>query len=79
MHRLEEKGGQRGEGGQDGQSNLSTRSSYAALAANAALVLISVASSLLERQIAAQAAAFETEGGFTERLHRVRTARRRGK
>jgi four helix bundle suffix protein len=73
IHRLD---GQRGE---HGQSNLSTRSSYPALAANAALVLISVASSLLERQLAAQAAAFEAEGGFTERLHRVRSNRRRGK
>jgi four helix bundle suffix protein len=34
------------------------------------------ASSLLARQIDAQAAAFENEGGFTERLYRVRTRRR---
>jgi four helix bundle suffix protein len=47
-----------------------------AVAANAALTLIAVASSLLDRQLAAQAAAFEKEGGFTERLHRVRTARK---
>jgi four helix bundle suffix protein len=47
-----------------------------AVAANAALTLIAVASSLLDRQLAAQAAAFEKEGGFTERLHRIRTARR---
>ncbi|HEV8581864.1 MAG TPA: four helix bundle suffix domain-containing protein [Thermoanaerobaculia bacterium] len=79
MHRVEGQSGQRGQQGQQRQSRLSTRSSYAALAANAALVLISVASSLLERQLAAQAAAFETEGGFTERLHRVRSNRRRGK
>lgn len=51
---------------------------YAALAANAALVLIGVAVALLDRQLAAQAAAFEREGGFTERLYRVRQARRRG-
>jgi hypothetical protein len=29
-------------------------------------------------QLAAQAAAFEREGGFTERLHRVRSQARRG-
>jgi four helix bundle suffix protein len=28
----------------------------------------------LDRQLAAQAAAFENEGGFTERLYRVRSA-----
>lgn len=58
-------------------STVSTSWSYPALAANAALTLIAVACSLLDRQIAAQAAAFEQEGGFTERLHRVRTSRRR--
>ena len=42
----------------------------------AALVLIGVATSLLDRQIAAQAQAFETEGGFTERLYRRRQERR---
>jgi four helix bundle suffix protein len=50
---------------------------YPELAANAALTLLAVACSLLDRQIAAQAAAFESEGGFTERLHRVRSAQRR--
>jgi four helix bundle suffix protein len=33
--------------------------------------------SLLDRQIAAQAAAFEKVGGFTERLYRVRSNKRR--
>ncbi len=47
------------------------------IAANAALALIAVATALLDRQLAAQATAFEKEGGFTERLHRVRTAKRR--
>jgi len=61
--------------GQDGQSG--RRGPYAALAANAALVLIAVACSLLDRQLAAQAAAFTEEGGFTERLHRIRTERRK--
>ena len=65
-----------------GPSNRSTpsakskRSSYRELAANAALVLIAVACSLLDRQIASLAAAFVEKGGFTERLHSVRTKRR---
>lgn len=58
-------------------SSPSTSSTYPELAANAALVLIAVACSLLDRQIAAQSSAFEQEGGFTERLYRVRTARRK--
>lgn len=48
------------------------------LAANAALSLLNLCCRLLDRQIAAQAAAFEREGGFTERLYRVRKARRDG-
>jgi four helix bundle suffix protein len=60
-----------GRNGQDG------RSTYPELAANAAHVLIGVACALLDRQIEAQAAAFEKEGGFTERLHRIRSDRRR--
>lgn len=55
----------------------STRSIYPEIAANAALVLIGVACALLGRQIEAQAEAFENEGGFTERLHRIRTERKR--
>ena len=47
-----------------------------ALAANAALSLLNLACYLLDRQLAAQAAAFEKEGGFTERLYRVRVAAR---
>ena len=43
------------------------------IVANAALVLIAVAFSLLDRQIAAQSEAFEKEGGFTEHMYRVRT------
>ena len=52
------------------------RSTYSGLAANAALVLIGVACALLDRQISSQAAAFENEGGFTERLYRIRSQRR---
>lgn len=55
----------------------SIKSSYAEPAANAVLVLLGVTVSLLDRQIAAQAKAFEEEGGFTERLYRVRQAKRR--
>lgn len=41
-------------------------------ACNGVLILLSVACSLLDRQIAAQAEAFQRDGGFTERLYRVR-------
>lgn len=58
------------------QSMKSTKSTYPEIAANAALVLIAVAVSLLDRQLSAQAEAFEKEGGFTERLYRVRNQRR---
>lgn len=52
------------------------RPTYAEIAANAAHVLIGVASALLDRQISALASAFESDGGFTERLYRIRKARR---
>jgi four helix bundle suffix protein len=54
-----------------------TPPTYAEIAANAAHTLVAVASSLLDRQLAAQATAFVKEGGFTERLYRARTAERR--
>ena len=55
------------------------REAFPFVAANAALVLIGVASSLLRRQVEAQAAHFEQHGGFTERMYKVRQeARRRG-
>lgn len=47
------------------------------LVANAALSLLNLACHLLDRQVQAQAEAFENEGGFTERLYRVRSQRRR--
>jgi len=50
---------------------------YPEIAANGALALIAVACSLLDRQIAAQAASFQQEGGFTERLYRERRRSRR--
>lgn len=50
---------------------------YPGLSANAILTLATVAGFLLDRQVQRLAATFEEEGGFTERLHRVRTARKR--
>ena len=49
-----------------------------ALVANAALSLLNLCCHLLDRQLAAQAQAFESEGGFTERLYRIRSRRRGG-
>jgi four helix bundle suffix protein len=75
--------GRSGRSGQSGQSTKSTgstrstrRSTYSEIAANAALTLIAVACSLLDRQLAAQARAFEEDGGFTERLYRTRRRKR---
>jgi four helix bundle suffix protein len=48
----------------------------AELVANAVLSLLNVCCYLLDRQLAAQASAFEREGGFTERLYRIRSERR---
>jgi len=56
----------------------STSSTYAEISANGALALVAVAAGLLDRQLASQAKAFENEGGFTERLYRVRSQKRRG-
>lgn len=50
-----------------------------ALVANAALSLLNLACHLLDRQIEKLAEDFENEGGFTERLYRVRTKNRRNK
>ncbi len=49
---------------------------YAEIAAHAALVLVEVACSLLGRQLEALGRAFEKEGGFTERLFKMRRRRR---
>jgi four helix bundle suffix protein len=56
----------------------SIKSLYAGISANAALVLVGVTIALIDRQVKAQARAFETEGGFTERLYRTRRGRRLG-
>jgi four helix bundle suffix protein len=73
--------GQNGRGGRTEkqksiQSTVSTKPTYPEIAANGALALIMVASSLLSRQVEAQAAAFDKEGGFTERLYRVRSQKK---
>ncbi|HPN84370.1 MAG TPA: four helix bundle suffix domain-containing protein [Victivallales bacterium] len=70
-------GGQSGRSGQPNQSIQSNSPSYPEIAANAVLVLLSVACSLLDRQIASLAESFENEGGFTERLYRIRSEKRR--
>lgn len=72
--------GQGGPGGlcEDAASRKSIRSTkvYPELSANAVLVLLAVACSLLDRQVARLAEDFENEGGFSERLYRIRSARR---
>ena len=57
-------------------STQSTRSTFPEIAANGALTLLAVACSLLSRQIATLEKDFVEEGGFTERLYRVRSAQR---
>jgi len=71
--REEHDRGQGGRSGRGGPGEATAPVRYSELVANASLVLLAVACSLLDRQIAAQARAFETEGGFTERLYRVRS------
>lgn len=51
--------------------------SSAELVANATLSLLNLACHLLDKQLAAQEKAFVEEGGFTERLYRVRSAQRK--
>jgi len=58
-------------------STRSTPSTFPEIAANAALALITVASFLLDRQIATQARKFQQEGGFTERLYKTRRSIRK--
>jgi four helix bundle suffix protein len=79
----EARAGQDGRRGQSGRvsetstvSTKSTVSTFPEIAANGALALIAVACSLLDRQLASLEQAFVQEGGFTERLHRVRAQAR---
>jgi four helix bundle suffix protein len=68
---------------ESGAASLSVRESpcpsvsSSTLVANAALSLLNLCCRLLDRQLQAQAEAFEKEGGFTERLYRIRQQRRR--
>jgi four helix bundle suffix protein len=58
------------------QSTSSTKSTYAEISANGVLALLAVACSLLDRQLASLEKSFVEEGGFTERLYKVRSAKR---
>ena len=77
--------GRNGLNGQNEQNNQNsnkafestTTASLPGIAANAALTLIAVANSLLDRQIDSLAKSFESEGGFTEKLYRIRSMRKR--
>ena len=51
--------------------------SSSCLAANGALSLLNLACYLLDRQVERLARDFENEGGFTERLYRIRSEKRR--
>jgi len=55
------------------------REFYPEYSANAALVLITVACSLLNTHVNRLAEDFENEGGFTERLYKVRKEKREEK
>ena len=87
--KVSKRRGQYGPGGQHGctrdgvlsstmsiKSTLSTRV-FPEVSANAVLVLINVACSLLDRQVERLALNFEKEGGFTERLYRIRSEKRK--
>lgn len=66
----------RGTGQKSTESTQSTGSTYPEIAANGALALIAVACSLLSRQLTSLEKAFTKDGGFTERLYRVRAQAR---
>jgi len=57
--------------------SLSLHDFPAVCAANGALSLLNLCIYLIDRQMRAQAEAFEKEGGFTERLYRTRSQARR--
>jgi four helix bundle suffix protein len=57
-------------------STASTKSTYGEIAANGALALIAVACTLLDRQISTLEKRFLEEGGFTERMYRLRSQKR---
>ena len=51
--------------------------SSSCLAANGVLSLINIACYFLDKQVARLAEDFKNEGGFTERLYRIRSRKRR--
>ena len=51
---------------------------FAEIAANGAHALVGVTCYLIDRQVARLAADFQREGGFSERMYRVRTGGRKG-
>ncbi len=67
-----------GQSSSTGSTGSTPQATYPEIAANGALALIAVADTLLKNQIKAQATAFESDGGFTERLYRTRKRRRDG-
>jgi four helix bundle suffix protein len=79
VHGHDGRHGQTGRGKTEMKSTVSTQSTvstFPEIAANGALALLAVACSLLDRQIATLEKSFVEEGGFTERLYRVRSQRR---
>jgi len=79
IQQIHSESGHHGQNRPSNKSAVSTRTTYSEIAANAALTLIAVACSLLDRQIEAQARNFVEEGGFTERLYRIRQQARRNR
>lgn len=71
------KSGRCGQSGQTETKSTPSTKTYPELSANAVLVLLAVACALLDRQVKRLAQDFENDGGFTERLYKVRTAKRR--
>jgi four helix bundle suffix protein len=69
--------GCRGQSGRSPEPSTLSATVYPEMAANAVLVLIAVACSLLNRQVTRLARDFEQEGGFSEKLYKVRKMRRR--
>jgi len=59
------------------QGHTFVKEHFAEYSANAALVLVRVACSLLNTHVKRLADDFEKQGGFTERMYRVRTEKRR--
>jgi four helix bundle suffix protein len=79
VHGQDGQSGQHGRGKTETKSTASTKSTmstFPEIAANGALALLAVACSLLDRQIATLEKNFVEEGGFTERLYRVRSERK---